>query len=295
MSDSSSPARPFLIGIDSDGTVFDSMEIKHKRVFQPLAVELWGLQAFEKDYNRIAEGINLYSVHRGLNRFQSLIMAFERLIRESPDAQKPLEGHGDLRKFVISSEQLSGAALQAYNANEPSPFLDRALEWSRRCDELYAKIMKEEGNPPYPSVRETLEQASRQAEIMVISSSSHETLIQDWGETGLLPLTTHVAGQEMGNKTRQLESALRGGADPAHTLMMGDAPGDLEAARANDVLFYPILPGAEEASWQRFKSEAMDRFFEGTYAGEYEESLLADFENVLRPDDPWPENEDASA
>jgi hypothetical protein len=31
--------------------------------------------------------------------------------------------------------------------------------------------------------------------------------------------------------------------------MVGDAMGDLEAAKANGVLYYPINPGAEDASW----------------------------------------------
>ena len=59
--------------------------------------------------------------------------------------------------------------------------------------------------------------------------------------------------------------------------MIGDAPGDHKAAKANGVLFFPILPGREEDSWERLHGEALDRFFAGTYAGEYEEKLFAEF------------------
>ena len=38
--------------------------------------------------------------------------------------------------------------------------------------------------------------------------------------------------------------------------MVGDAPGDLKAAKANKALFYPINPGSEDASWKRFHDEA---------------------------------------
>ena len=56
-----------------------------------------------------------------------------------------------------------------------------------------------------------------------------------------------------------------------HTLMIGDAPGDYAAAKANDALFYPINPGCEDASWKRFLDEGIERFFKGTFAGEYQQ------------------------
>ena len=61
--------------------------------------------------------------------------------------------------------------------------------------------------------------------------------------------------------------------------MIGDAPGDLKAAKANDALFYPINPGDEVASWKRFHDEAMDKFFDGTYAGRYEKKLIEEFDS----------------
>jgi len=282
------PSYPFFIGLDSDGTVFDSMEIKHKRVFQPLAIEMWGLQPVESEFCRIAEFINLYSVHRGVNRFQGLAMAFERLAGQSEAGRGAVAGASDLLDFVLSGAPLSAGSLAEYNATKQSPFLTQVLDWSRRSDDLYAQITTDEGNPAYPLVRESLEQASRSAEIMVVSSSARGALLQDWGDAGLLPLTTRIAGQEMGSKAAQLEFALERNCDPSHALMVGDALGDLEAARANHILFYPVVPGAERQSWQRFQGEALARFFRGTYAGEYERELLAGFENALRHDAPWP-------
>ena len=38
--------------------------------------------------------------------------------------------------------------------------------------------------------------------------------------------------------------------------MIGDAPGDMKAARANGALFFPINPGHEDESWERFYDEA---------------------------------------
>ena len=45
--------------------------------------------------------------------------------------------------------------------------------------------------------------------------------------------------------------------------MIGDAPGDLKAARANDALFFPINPGHEDESWERFYEEAVHKFLAG--------------------------------
>jgi hypothetical protein len=69
--------------------------------------------------------------------------------------------------------------------------------------------------------------------------------------------------------------------------MIGDAPGDRDAARAVGALFYPINPGAEELSWQRFHAEASDRFLNGSYAGAYEAALIAEFEKLLSDTPPW--------
>jgi hypothetical protein len=69
--------------------------------------------------------------------------------------------------------------------------------------------------------------------------------------------------------------------------MIGDANGDLKAARANNALFFPINPGEEEKSWQRLYEEGLDRFFAGTYAGEYETALIEEFDTYLPSTPPW--------
>ena len=60
-----------------------------------------------------------------------------------------------------------------------------------------------------------------------------------------------------------------------------------KAARANDALFYPVNPGREAASWERLHNEALDRFFAGTYKGEYENALIEEFMAGLPDTPPW--------
>ena len=54
-----------------------------------------------------------------------------------------------------------------------------------------------------------------------------------------------MLGQEAGTKAYCIEQLKKFGYENTHVLMIGDAPGDLSAAEANDVLYYPIL------SWER--------------------------------------------
>jgi len=64
--------------------------------------------------------------------------------------------------------------------------------------------------------------------------------------------------------------------------MVGDAPGDLEAAIKNGVLYYPILVGKEEFSWKRLSNEAIHKLLDGSYKGEYQEKLIDEFNSSLK-------------
>ncbi|MEM9703786.1 MAG: HAD family hydrolase, partial [Planctomycetota bacterium] len=97
-----------------------------------------------------------------------------------------------------------------------------------------------------------------------------------------------ICGQEAGGKKETLGQAAGYGYDEGKVLMMGDAPGDLKAAKHVGALFYPINPGHEEASWERFHNEACDRFLGGEYAGDYEAALIEEFQSHLPETPSWP-------
>src|SRR5258708_9094333 len=77
------PKKEFFIGIDSDGCVFDSMEIKHKECFAPMFIKHFHLQAVSKYARETWEFVNLYSRTRGANRFPALSRALN-LLRARP-------------------------------------------------------------------------------------------------------------------------------------------------------------------------------------------------------------------
>ncbi len=100
------------------------------------------------------------------------------------------------------------------------------------------------GVPPFPYVRQSLEKLQGKADVLVISATPNEALEREWEEHGLDKFVAAICGQEIGTKKETL--AVSQQFEPNHTLMVGDAPGDYQAAVANKALFFPINPGAEE-------------------------------------------------
>jgi phosphoglycolate phosphatase-like HAD superfamily hydrolase len=134
-------------------------------------------------------------------------------------------------------------------------------------------------------VRECLEKLSPKADLFVVSATPNEALVREWQEHDLAKYVAAICGQEIGTKKESLTNARQYA--PAHTLMIGDAPGDYQAATANNALFFPINPGHEDASWRRLYDEGIERFFDGAFAGEYQEQLLREFDTYLPEQPPW--------
>jgi phosphoglycolate phosphatase-like HAD superfamily hydrolase len=281
------PKHPFLVGIDSDGCAFDTMEVKHKECFIPNTINEWGLQAVSKYAREAAEFVNLYSKWRGINRFPALLYTFD-LLAERPEVVQrgvtiPPVPH--LRQWVKTETKLANPALDAAVQATGHADLAQTLRWSKAVNQAVEKIVH--GVPPFPLVRESLQRLAEVADIVVVSATPGEALAREWQEHEIARYAAVIAGQEAGTKKQLIGWANAGRYAPNRVLMVGDAPGDLDAARANSARFYPINPGNEDASWQRFCREAIDQFLGGTYAGAYEESLIAEFERYLPEEPPW--------
>ncbi len=281
------PSRPFFVGIDSDGCAFDTMEVKHKECFTPNTIKYWSLQPVSKFAREASEFVNLYSKWRGINRWPALVMVFD-LLRERPEViarRVAIPEAAKIREFMASGFPLSNDGLRDYLAQHADPELEQAMAWSKGVNAAVADMVH--GVPPFPYVRESLELLHGQADIVVVSATPTEALIREWQEHAIDRYTRAIAGQELGTKKQHLALAAAGKYPPDHVLMVGDAPGDMQAARSNNFLFYPINPGDEDRSWERFYKEAFQRFVAGDYAGEYEAALVAEFERYLPEVPPW--------
>ncbi|MCA9042527.1 MAG: HAD family hydrolase [Planctomycetaceae bacterium] len=285
--DSFEKKHDFMIGIDSDGCAFDTMEIKHKECFIPNTIKYFGLQAISKYAREAAEFVNLYSKWRGINRFPALTMTLD-LLKERPEVNargvKLMELQG-VRDWIERETKLGNPTLKDEVAKTGDADLKLALGWSLAVNETVDDIV--EGVSPYPFVKDSLEKLSTQADMIVCSATPNDALNKEWTEHGIAQYVAAICGQEAGSKKESLSAVKEHGYTDDHILMMGDAPGDMKAAQAVNALFYPINPGHEEESWQRFYDEACDKFLNGEYKGAYQDSLIAEFEKLLPDTPPW--------
>ena len=283
-----SPSREYFVGLDSDGCVFDSMEIKHKECFTPMFIKHWRLQAASKYARRAWEFANLYSKTRGMNRFPVCVRSL-RLVSEWPEAAArgiDVPDLGPLQAFIDSEFPPSNAGLEAYRKQSPHPLLDLTMEWSLAVNAAVKDIVF--GVPPFPKVVDTLDAIVSHADLVVVSGTPAEALRREWDENAIARYPQIIAGQELGKKTEHLQAMAGGDRYAADKrLMIGDAPGDRKAAEATGCLFYPVNPGHEEESWERLNSEALGRFFDGSFAGAYQDQLIAEFEALLPERPPW--------
>lgn len=284
------PTKEYLVCVDSDGCVFDNMELKHKECFCPATVNVWGLQSVSRYAREAAEFVNLYSKTRGANRFPALVRTLELLgaRREAQDRGYVCPDLTPLKKWIDETKSLSAKGIAEYAAaqcGDIDPILATAARWSAEVDENIERIVHDVA--PLPGVRETFARLSEFADIVIVSATPHDAIVREWGAQNLLEHVTVVAGQELGTKKECIRKAAEGKFTPDKVLMIGDALGDYTAALGNGVLFFPIIPGWEVESWSLLRTEAAGRFHAGSYAGAYMDDLLKKFDSVLLDEPNW--------
>ena len=281
------PEHDTFVGIDSDGCVFDTMEIKQKKCFHKLIVSHWHLEPVEKYLREAAEFVNLYSKTRGKNRFPCVVMAID-LIRDRPEVKATgvkLPELPSLKQFIDSGLPLGNPSLEAMVKETGDEELASVLEWSKAVNSEIAQTVK--NVPPFKWVRESFEKIQGHSDAICVSQTPNEALVREWQEHGLMGYVKIIAGQELGTKTEHLQMATQDRYVSDKILMIGDAPGDMKAAKGVNAHFYPINPGHEVESWERFCDEAYDMFLDGSYGGEYEEKVTAEFDKLLPERPPW--------
>jgi len=281
------PEKEFFIGIDSDGCAFDTMEIKQKECFCPNFIKYFRMQPVSKYARETWEFVNLYSTNRGCNRFLAVNETL-RLMATRPEIKA--------RNFVVPSPaaliewtkketKLGNPTLEKYSEESGDPFIAQTLEWSLKVNEDIAQMVF--GITPFPFVKDCLEKIKPLADAMVVSQTPFEALKREWEENKIDHYLRMIAGQEHGTKSEHLKYAAKGKYPDDKILMIGDANGDLKAAKSNGVLFFPVNPGKEEESWEKLYKEGLNRFFAGTYKGVYEDELIKEFETYLPVHPHW--------
>ena len=265
----------YLVCVDSDGCAMDTMDCKHIRCFGPCMVAEWGLQEWEKPILERWNGINLYSMTRGINRFKGLSIA----LTEIDDQYAPIDHLADLQAWVDSGAAPSNDAIQKAIDETDSPILKKALSWSKAVNEGI-NALPEGLKKPFPGAKEGLTAAARFADVAIVSSANRDAVLEEWTRFALLDYVDIMLSQDYGSKARCIAEMLKFGYAPDHVLMVGDAPGDQDAAAQNGVYYYPILVRHEAGSWETLRKTGFARLQDGTYGPFEKERIAAFLENL---------------
>lgn len=266
----------FLVCVDSDGCAMDTMEIKHRKCFAPEMIKTWNLQENEEYILNLWFDLNLYTQTRGINRFKGLAETF-KIIREKGIEIEDLDS---LLNWVDTTNELSNRSLKNEIEKTDSKSLKMALEWSLNVNEAIENLPK--GDEPFENVKEGLEELSKKVDISVVSSANGEALNDEWSRNDLVKYLRALLGQEAGTKQHCIAELKKKGYDADKILMVGDAPGDLQAAKNNGVRFYPILVNKEGFSWERLVGETVPKLMNGEFDETYQNQLIEEFNDSLK-------------
>lgn len=263
--------RKYLICIDSDGCAIDSMEVKHRKCFGPCLVEVWNLGEWRKEILDYWNEMNLYSMSRGINRFLGL----EKMLTETDQKFRRIDGIDEYREWCRKTDRFSNVAVEKLLRGTHHGIFEKVLTWSEQVNGRISGIA--ENIRPFDGVKEAFAQMKEEADIAIVSSANPNAIQEEWNRFGLMDMVDYVMAQDAGTKSWCIRQLIEEGYAPECILMVGDAPGDENAARENYVRFYPILAGQECESWKQLSDEDLPRFFGGRYDTEYQRDRVKEF------------------
>jgi len=266
----------YLVCVDSDGCAMDTMDCKHFHCFGPCMVTEWGLEEWREPVLFRWNEINLYQMTRGINRFKALAIC----LKEINDEYTPIEGIEALVHWAETAPALSndGVSKAAEEATDPASkkVFEKALSWSKAVNAGIVAL-PEDLKVPYDGAKEGLAAAHTFADVAVVSSANRDAVEEEWSTHGLLEHVDIVLAQDVGSKAHCIAEMLKYGYAPDKVLMVGDAPGDSDAAEKNGVYYYPILVNNEPESWQELITTGLENLKNGIYGGDYQKKKKEEF------------------
>ena len=268
--------KDFLVCIDSDGTIMDTMTIKHVNCFGPEFINVFNIKDNVEDILTEWNRANLYSLTRGINRFQGL----KEILVYVKKYDYEFSGSDEFFYWVDTTKEFSVNSIKEFmKTTSNTNCFELALEWSKRVNESIEKL------PPssaFKGVSEVLNSIVDKVDLVGVSSANEAAVVEEWTRLNLISLFKEVACQNKGNKAHIISESLKQGYKKENTIMLGDALGDLNAALKNGVWFFPIVPGKEETSWVRFKEEALVKLLNNQFDQNYQDLLINQFNDELK-------------
>ena len=234
--------KDYLLCVDSDGCAMDTMNIKHFECFGPCFADEWQVKDREAALKRWNE-INLFQLTRGINRFKGLARILREMFPNDPEVAA-------FNTWTDSAKELSESAVEAQIKAGGGYVFKKALAWSRATNAAIAAL-PDDKKRAFDGVYEALKEAGKDFDMAIVSSANYAAVTEEWERCSLLQLVDCVTTQQDGSKAHCISRLIGKGYDPSRVVMVGDAPGDMDAAESNGVQFYPILVNREEESWSR--------------------------------------------
>lgn len=270
-----SRTKEYLICVDSDGCVMDTMNRKHFECFGPKIIEEWNLEKYETMILEIWNEQNLFSRTRGINRFLGLSLLFQTLHIKGIT----IPGQEEFAQWCKTTTSLSNDTLKKEIVQNTNICLNKALSWSYKVNESIQMLKKV--NCVFPNAKETLRKIHEKADVVIVSSANQEAILEEWYRLDCMKYADMLCGQEAGTKSVCI-AKLQKFYEKDHVLMIGDALSDLQAAQDNGVAFYPILAGREADSWKRLKEDVLDKFLHSEFDASFIEELAKEMERNFK-------------
>ena len=216
--------REFLICMDSDGCVMDTVRIKHSTVMCPELIRVFALDDHADFITAAWDEINLHTITRGISRFESVRLVFDRLKNRGIE----IPGSEDIAAWVDTATELSTASLQRELQKTGSLALRKLQEWNNACNRRIQAL--EPTFEPFPGVEESLRQLHAVADVAVVSAANESAIASEWKRYGLARHADVIFGQEVGSKANSIATMLACGYESRKVMMVGDAMGDAQAA-----------------------------------------------------------------
>ena len=270
-----SKSKDFVLCIDSDGTIMDTMTIKHEKCFGPIFLKVFKIRRNRKEILSYWNDVNLYKKTRGINRFEGLVKGLEFAFSKG----YKIDGFECFKNWVETTPQFSETLLEEEIKKYPlNECLNLALIWSKEVNKAIKKLPLTQ---PFDGVVTTLKYAKKYVDLVGVSSANKAAVIEEWNRINILDDFKAVGCQDAGSKTDIIAQTLDKGYEKNNVLMVGDALGDYKASKNNGVLFFPIIPKEEEKSRKRLKEEGLIKFINNEFCGAYQDSLIDEFFNKL--------------
>jgi hypothetical protein len=255
--------KPFLLVIESEGVVFDSIEPAFRQGYIPAFAALfsWGLDPGL--CARLFTHLSLASRLKAAPPLVVLLAALKYLNRHFPSIRRAaviqcLEGLISSTDFPDEDSILPAL----YGAQEDSP--KRAiLEWLEESRSLLAEASLPRCFVHARRFLEALPEEFPGAEVLVHATIPESVALNRWEIEGMGSCFLRLAGPERGDFPAYLRTALSQGYDDKPLLVVGGSYGSWQAAQAVGARFYPIISGGEEKAWRDLRERFLPAFLQG--------------------------------